>query len=125
VIDRISCSGLESCLLHLELAQERFPRRSLVYSVMRVMGVVRRLSLTTRKTLEVRLQDILVALRCASGIRTGNSPRATSFVFMDDPGLGDDLWEDMSRACPVTPMMVSKQLMKFLLSKFLTHVISF
>jgi hypothetical protein len=79
--------------MHLKLTQDKFPRWSLVYSVMRVMGAVRQLSPATCRTLEIRLQDILVAPRCASGIRTSNSPRATSFVPMDDPGLGDDLKE--------------------------------
>jgi hypothetical protein len=79
--------------MHLKLTQDKFPRWSLVYSVMRVMGAVRQLSPATCRTLEIRLQDILVAPRCASGIRISNSPRATSFVPMDDPGLGDDLKE--------------------------------
>lgn len=31
----VSCSGLEICSMHLKLAQDKFPRWSLVYSVMR------------------------------------------------------------------------------------------
>lgn len=51
-IGLVSCSIPDLCVLHRDLAQERFPRWPLVFSVMKVIGAVRRLSSEARKYLK-------------------------------------------------------------------------
>ncbi|KAE9365606.1 hypothetical protein N431DRAFT_488718 [Stipitochalara longipes BDJ] len=88
-ISLVPCSELGKCILHRELAQERFPRWPLIFSVMRVMGALRRLNPVTRKRLEIKLRDILVAPGCDFTFGKDPSERRGEFTGIIDSGLGD------------------------------------
>lgn len=63
-IGEVSCSATtELCLLHQDFATERFPQWPFVFSVMRTMGAVRRLSRETKQVLELQLMEVLLRPR--------------------------------------------------------------
>jgi hypothetical protein len=90
-VDLVTCSSPELCILHRDLSQERFPRWPLIFSIMRVMGAVRRLTPEIRKALEIRLRDILVGPRWVLDFQPGeiSTETETSFLGIPDPGLRD------------------------------------
>jgi len=86
-VSLVPCSDPGVCTLHGELAQERFPRWPLVFSVMKVMGAVRRLSAATRKRLETVLRGMVVVPRRASTLSTEYFEKEHDSPGMLDPSL--------------------------------------
>jgi hypothetical protein len=98
-ISLVPCCGPDVCIVHQELAQERFPRWPLVFLVMRVMGAVRRLRPATRKMLEVKLRGILVAPRCDFTSGAHSFERVIEFTDMPDFDLEDLKGEIYHQLC--------------------------